>query len=42
VDFPFEPSYTAAAALIGIPTFLNVLTWVQRSRSRDADFNEFY
>jgi hypothetical protein len=42
LDFPFEPTYTAAFALIGIPTVLNVLTWVQRSQSGDDNFNEFY
>ena len=42
VDFPFEPTYTGAAALIGVPTLLNVLTWLQRSQSDDDDFNEFY
>ncbi len=42
LDFPFEPSYPAAFAMIGIPTALNVLTWVQRSRSDSNNFNEFY
>jgi len=41
-DFPFAPSYTVAFALIGVPTVLNVLTWVQRSRADDDNFNEFY
>lgn len=42
LDFPFEPSYPAALAMIGVPTALNVLTWVQRSRSDSNTFNEFY
>ena len=42
LDFPFQPSYPAAFALIGVPTALNVLTWVLRSQSDSNDFNEFY
>lgn len=42
VDFPFEPSYGVAAVLIGVPTVLNVLTWLQRSQADDNNFNEFY
>ena len=42
LDFPFQPSYPAAFALIGVPTALNVLTWVLRSQSDSNEFNEFY
>ena len=42
LDFPFEPTYTGAFALIGVPTLLNILTWVQRSKATDNNFNEFY
>ena len=42
LDFPFEPTYSAAFALIGVPTLLNILTWVQRSKATDNNFNEFY
>jgi len=42
LDFPFEPTYPAAFALIGVPTALNILTWIQRSRATDSNFNEFY
>ena len=41
-DFPFAPTYIMAFALIGVPTCLNVLTWLIRSKAEDNDFNEFY
>ena len=41
-DFPFAPTYIMAFSLIGVPTCLNVLTWLIRSKAQDSDFNEFY
>ena len=36
LDFPFDPSYTAAAALILGPTALNAKKWADRSANPSA------
>lgn len=36
VDFPFDPSYTAAAVLILGPTILNAKKWSDRSADPSA------
>lgn len=36
LDFPFEPTYTAAAALILVPTAFNAYKWAERSKDPTA------
>lgn len=36
LDFPFEPSYAAAAALVLGPTALNAKKWADRSKDPSA------
>lgn len=36
LDFPFEPSYVAALALILAPTALNAYKWADRSKDPTA------
>lgn len=36
LDFPFDPSYAAAAALILGPTALNAKKWADRSKDPSA------
>lgn len=41
IDQPFEPSLAVALALIFVPTGLNMMKWIVRSRSSSSEFGGF-